>query len=244
MTFAVSSPMEEEIVVGREIELSRFKTILSARQPVLIMLTGERGSGKTSLLNQFRQEAVAAGWNTAPQNRSESLSVNAESTEESFSRQLQALITSPSEKSFIEKSIPKSSGESSGKSHLLPIVEQMRSRAPFLLLIDGFEAEEELAEWFKNHFLSDVRATQSAVVVIVAERSGISQVESSANQIISLDKIEIAPIRSHFATLGEKLTPPIEKAELEVYITTAHRRPDLLNSLTRVLSLAIKTEET
>ena len=246
MTFAVDSPSLEDVVVGRSFELSLFKAILSARKPGLIMLTGERGSGKTSLLSLVRQHAISAGWNVAPQ-RGESLNVDADTTEESFSAQLRTLIVSPSEKSFIEKSVPRASnvtGESSSDATVsLPIVEQMCARVPFLLLIDGFEGEEGFSTWFKTLFLQNVRASKCPLIVIVAERAGVSGLESSADQTVALKKIDIAPIREHFERLGPQLTPPIEAAELEVYINSAHRRPDLLNSLTRVLSLAIKTHE-
>src|SRR6266550_2297922 len=134
------STCDEPVVVGREQELARFRTILQEGHPLLMVITGGPGVGKSSLLHAFQAQAVTAGWTAAPGSASECLRITPETTEESFIDQVQNLIAVLSDQSFIEKSPAKTSVEgSAAQPPLLPIVEQLRFRAPLLLLIDGYQ---------------------------------------------------------------------------------------------------------
>jgi hypothetical protein len=243
---ATALPAEDEpVVVGREQELAQLTKILGESQPMLVVVKGRAGVGKTSLLQAFRTQAEAAGWNTAPYGASaEFLSVTTATTEETFSAQVQTLLAVPRGKSYLEKSQGKSSPNTSAEqAPLLAIVEQLRGRAPLLLLIDGYLPAPEFMDWFQNRFVPDVSRAGAPVVVIVAERpEGTAPLEPSATQIIVLERPEEEAIRQHFIRLGEQISPPLQEDELNIYVETANKQTDMLVSLTRVLRLARHSE--
>lgn len=235
---------DELILVGREPELARFKKILKDGQPLLAVITGAAGVGKSSLLRAFQIQAETAGWSTVPSvATSEILRVTPETTQESFSNQVQKLIAVPSGKSFIEKSPGKSPIEAlPNQQPLLSIVEQLRARAPLLLLIDGYEPEAEFIDWFQNLFMNDVKHAGASLIIVIAERSeGLTKISLSADELIALGMLEKQVIEQHLVIIGEQINPPIEKDELNVLVEAAYKNPELLSSLTRVLRLALQS---
>src|SRR5437016_4290398 len=58
------------VLIGREPELTAFAEILEGRStefplPAIVVVSGERGMGKTSLMRVFELRAARAGWKTA-----------------------------------------------------------------------------------------------------------------------------------------------------------------------------------
>ena len=237
---------DEPVLVGREQELSRFKKILADGQPLLVVITGQAGVGKTTLLNAFRTQAKAAGWNTAPPSAAaETLRVAQDTTEEDFGNRVQGLLAMPSGESFIEKSPGKNAGQTSSEQPpLLPLVEQLRASAPLLLLVDGYQPAAVFADWFQNRFVQDVRRAGASVIVVVSELPEWTTkfLSPLADQIITLGTLDEQAIRQHFVTLGEKISPRIEEPELNVYVESAYKKPEMIGSLTRVLRLALRSE--
>lgn len=235
--------VDEPVLVGRGPELARFNKFLADGQPILVVITGGPGVGKTSLLQAFRDQAAAAGWNTAPPAMSsEHILVTPEMTEESFGNQVQALLAKPSNQSFIEKPHVKEPVKTApAQQPLHAIVQLLRARAPLLLSIDSFWPETTFADWFQNRFMSDLKRAGAPVVVVVAERpEGATKFLSYfADETITLGPMDEQAIRQHFTIIGEKISPPMQKDELNVYVEAAHERPELLGSLTRVLRLAL-----
>ncbi len=218
-------------LVGRDRELAQLMALLERCQPALVVVTGETGMRKSSLLRAFQARAVAGGWKTIPRDAEEGLSVTPDMVEDGFRSQVQAVLNMPFGESYVETT-PR-------RGPLHPLVEQLRSRAPVLLLVDGYEPDAGFAEWFAASFIADIRRTDAPVVVIVAERPTTATTLSPfADEILALGPVDRAAIAQHFQLLGQRIGSPIEADELVHYVEAAHAMPEMLRSLTRVLQLA------
>ena len=234
----VSASTDDLLLVGRDHELASFQEVLKEKQAQLVVLTGDPGMGKTSLLRKFRELGDEAGWNTAQ--LPNSVLRDVETTPDSFSSQLQSLLSVPTARSFIEKPGKPLVDPATGQPLLLPIVERLRALAPFLLLIDGYEPGPEFAEWFPTVFLNDVRRSSAAIVIVLAARpEGAIKITPFANQIIPLGPLDPNSIQEHFNELGRQLDPPMTDSEIQEYVGAAKEDAEMLDSLTRVLRLAL-----
>jgi hypothetical protein len=230
-----ATPPTGELLVGRDQELATFEKILQDKQAQLVVLTGGPGVGKTSLLRKFLSLAEAAGWNTTK--LPDSIRIDQEATPDSFSTQLQAVLSVPSTKSFIEK---RSTPSVDSGQPLLPIVERLSALAPFLLTIDGYRPGAEFGQWFEKTFLNDVKRSAAVIVIILAERpESATKMTPVADQIIQLGPLDDSSIRQHFMELGHKISPPMSEMEIEEYTKAAQEDTEVLERLTRVLRLAL-----
>jgi hypothetical protein len=237
---ATTLSANEPFLVGREEELASFQKILQGHETLLIVLTGGPGVGKSSLLQKFRALAEEAKWNAAPGPGSEPLTVNQDTTPENFVTQLQALLSVPTSKSFIEKPSQVLVDPASGEPLLLPIVEQLRVLAPILLSIDGYEPGTQFLEWFQNSFLKDVKRAAATIVILVSERpAGATRITPMADRIIQLGSLDEVSIRQHFNELGTQISPPMDEDEINEYVKVSLADAEALGSLTRVLRLAL-----
>ena len=234
----IPSSSGDLLLVGRDHELASFKEVLKEKHAQLVVLTGEPGMGKTSLLRKFRELGDEAGWNTAQLPKL--VLRNVETTPDSFSNQLQSLLSVPTSRSLIEKPIKPLVDPATGQPLLLPIVERLRALAPFLLLIDGYQPGPEFAEWFHTIFVNDVRRSSASIVIVLAARpDGATKITPFADQIIPLGPLDPNSIQEHFKEFGRQLDPPMTDSEIQEYIEAAKADAEMLDSLTRVLRLAL-----
>lgn len=232
-----ATPPTGELLVGRDQELASFGKILRDKQAQLVVLTGGPGVGKSSLLRKFQSLGEEAGWNTAK--LPDSIRINQEATPDSFSTQLQAVLSVPTSKSFIEKRSTSAVDSATGQP-LLPIVERLSGLAPFLLTIDGYRPGPEFGEWFEKVFLNDVKRSAAAIVIVLAERpQAATKMTPFADQIIQLGPLDDNSIRQHFTELGRKISPPMNEMEIQEYTKAAQEDTEVLERLTRVLRLAL-----
>jgi hypothetical protein len=229
---------DDLLLIGRDHELASFQEILKDKVAQLVVVTGEPGLGKTSLLRKFRELGDEAGWNTAQ--LPNLVLTDVETTPDSFSNQLQTLLSAPTGRSFIEKPSKPLVDPATGQPVLLPIVEQLRALAPFVLLIDGYQPGPEFAEWFHTIFVNDVRRSSAAIVIVVAARpDGAIKITPFADKVIPLGLLDQNSIREHFRELGRQIDPPMKDDEIQEYIEAAKEDAQKLDSLTRVLRLAL-----
>ena len=225
-----ATPPTGELLVGRDQELASFGKILRDKQAQLVVLTGGPGVGKSSLLRKFQSLGEEAGWNTAK--LPDSIRINQEATPDSFSTQLQAVLSVPTSKSFIEKRSTSAVDSATGHP-LLPIVERLSGLAPFLLTIDGYRPGPEFGEWFEKVFLNDVKRSAAAIVIVLAERpQAATKMTPFADQIIQLGPLDDNSIRQH-------ISPPMNEMEIQEYTKAAQEDTEVLERLTRVLRLAL-----
>ena len=233
---------------GRESELGQFDVILQRRQPALVLVTGQSGMGKSSLLKKFQSLAAAVGWKTVPTTAEQELSIDTGTTENSFSDLMHRLSSTPDE-SFVRTASAQAHASAadwdrsaepvSTQSFLHPSVEQLRSWAPVLLLIDTYRPDSEFASWFTDSFIRDIKRADASIVVVVAARPDyVAKVSPVADEVITLSPLDRSIVRQHFQAIGEHISPPMESAELDRYVEVIYSQPEMFNSLTRVLWLA------
>jgi AAA ATPase domain len=228
---------DEPLLVGRDHELAIFRKILEVKQAQLVVLTGQAGMGKSSLLQKFHQLGEEAGWNVL--DLPESSSINGETTPDSFSMQLQTLLAAPTAKTFIEKPNSPLVDRATGEP-LLPIVERFLALAPLLLTVDGFRPRIAFAEWFQTVFVNHLKRSGAPIVLIISERpKGATKITAWADQIIQLGPLDAYFISEHFKDLGRQISPPMSAKEIQEYTKAAQNDTEILDNLTRVLRLAL-----
>ncbi|MGH9427570.1 MAG: ATP-binding protein [Terriglobia bacterium] len=122
------------------------------------------------------------------------------------------------------------------------LVEQLRSLDRALLLIDGYRPEPGFAGWFEGHFIRDVKQSGTSLVVVVADRPGLVR-RLDADEHISLGPPDERSIRRELEKIGRQITPPMETAELEMYVKEVSEKPVRFDGLTRLLRLAQTNEQ-
>jgi hypothetical protein len=253
-----------EDLIGRHQELERFTEILDGDRPALLLVTGEPQIGKTSLLHEMRERSLAKNWTSVPRLEDWPLSVNPDTNEQTFRSQIQqalgislddgytitttkrifpfAEITTDTNTAHTEAVSVRSRGYP-----LHPIVEQLTSLAPVVLLIDGYRPNQRFARWFTEIFLKDVLMEDARLLVIVAdspdEISALRRLTSEQN-VLTLYALDKEVIRERFELLGLRINPALEPDELEVYVDIVHEHPRTINSLVRLLKLAQFPDDT
>jgi hypothetical protein len=229
---AKSLPSERRMLIGRDRELAEVGAILEQRKPALVIVSAVTGMGKTRLLQMIAARAVEQGWHAAYSDSEGELSVVPATTEESFRDRLLELLDISTEDGV--------SDTTTGRSRPLHLLaERLRRRAPALVVIDGYRPEPGFASWFVNRFIKDVRQAGTPVVVVVADQAGnVEGLRPSADKTLTLGPLDWQAIRDHFESVGQQIAPPMEPAELEVYVEAASKDPEKLDILTRVLTLA------
>jgi hypothetical protein len=222
------------LLVGRDRELDRIDEMLQRRRSALIVVSAVAGMGKTSLLRTVEARARGKGWRTAPGDGEVEHSILPTTTEETFRERVLTLLGISTEETFIAiKADP------SRLSPFDPLVEQLR-RAPILLLIDGYRPDPGFASWFTGRFIGDVRQAGASVVVIVAgdQFSNVEELRPFADETIVLGPLDRQAVEQHFRLVGQRVAPPMEAAELDVYVEASCKDPVKLASLTHALALA------
>jgi hypothetical protein len=222
-------------LVGRDQELAEFDTVLERRQPGLVIVAGDPGMGKTSFLRIIEADAVKRGWKTVRGDDQGELSIEPFTTEAIFCSRVRELLKIPVNESFAETTPDFDVMQPPFHS----LVEQLRRRAPVLVLIDGYRPEAGFASWFTNRFHKDVKQAAAPVVIVVADRpNDVSMLDAFADESISLGPLDRQSIRHLLDTIGQRMTPPMTVAELDEYVKQVCNQPEILGSLKSVLDLA------
>lgn len=245
--FSNSGSTWQPVMVGRDRELGQIKAILERRKPALVVMAGETGIGKTSLLREAGLFASRLGWKTVPDVNQQEMTVEPETTEDTFSSRVRKLLKIPAPENF-----PEAAPDFEVRKvlqhgryplfHLL--VEQLCHQAPLLLLIDGYRPEASFTGWFTGHFVTEMKKTEAPVVIIVADRPGnVAMLMPFADESISIGPLDPESLRQLLENIGQQLSPPLEKDELYAYLKEVCEKPEILGSLTRVLALARPAEQ-
>jgi hypothetical protein len=230
--------VQRPLLIGRDQELARVKTILEQGRPAVVVVSAATGMGKTSLLREIHARASALGWHTAYGDSGSELSVVPTTTEDTFRQWVLTLLGSTTKESYFDSL--------TGQSQLDPphsLVYHLRRRAPVLLVIDGYRPESTFAEWFTQSFIEDVKDAPEPVVVVVADQSGnVAELQSHANDVINLGLLDRQAVKRHFESVGRRIDPPMGAEELDTYVEAACKDPARLATLTRLLTLAKPAE--
>jgi hypothetical protein len=219
-------------LVDRERELERFQYVLARETPAFVLLVGDTGMGKSTLLRAVRSWAERDGWTVIPGIDQPDLSVALGTTVERFASTVYELLDSDGPAGAIENAPQRD----------LDLLVQQLAAFRTLLVVDGYRADTSFASWFKHKFLRDVRRAGRPLVVVVSETPGIEEALGvHADELLELTELGREAVSRHFEMLGRHLDPPMDAAELEVYVEASLAQPEVAARLTRVLQLATRT---
>jgi hypothetical protein len=222
------APLEAGIV-GRERELDAIDTILRDGTPPLAVLTGPAGSGKSLFLRQVGHYASMRGWAVIPGPAGPApLVVTPDTDVESFYRELQAMLGITVDDISI--------GRNATTPPAPAVLDQLRQRAPLLILVDDYHPTPSFGAWFTDVFIPSLRGAAEAVIVAVACRPDVADRLALADtRKIELVRLGADDIRRLLADVGQHIAPPMSPDELDAYVAATLEDFEALGRLTRVL---------
>lgn len=228
--------VERPMLIGRDQELNRVDAILERHQPALVVMRAEIGMGRTSLLREIEGQAKdrEQRWRTARSNSQGALSVVPDTTEENFRQRVLELLQIHTKETFDNRM-----GQS--RSHPIhSLIEQLHLWAPALLLVDGYRPGLGFASWFTDSFINGIKQDKQPVVIVVADQphSDVDGLLPSADEVVTLGPLDQGAVTRYFELVGQRITPPMETRELQVYVEAARNDPGILYALTHMLELA------
>jgi hypothetical protein len=217
-------------------ELAHLHSVLAARRPALVVLTGAPGMGKTTLLETWAGRATALGWEVAGGDACRRLAVTPSTDERGFRA---ALLAARSEPDGARRARARAtvSAPPARQRALDPLLNELARRAPVMVALDDYYPNPQFAEWFEDGFLPELRSCGAAVVIGVAVRASHCLADR-ADRVVALERLTPADVTAALASLGDSLRPPLAPHELEAYAKDACV-PAVLDSLMRVLKLEI-----
>jgi len=121
---------------------------------------------------------------------------------------------------------------------LTELMRDLEAHAPILLLIDGYCPSEAFGRTFTNAFRRSLMHSGESLVVIMGEREELLiDVMAVASTVIPFGALDHSHIHEHLEQLSHGLSQPVSEAELERYAHAAARRPEIIGSLSRLLSI-------
>lgn len=203
---------------------------LEKREPVVIGISGKPGVGKSTLLKRIVEAVDGTGW-LVPDDKLETIRVNKRTTPESFCETISR---------ELEQKAPSSSLQQEQTATTeAEVTAQLRQVAPVLLVVDGFDPTAQFIEWFAGIFMAGMIAARSPVAVLCADNElDAKSLGNPAARVYELNRLEPGRVRDLIQKSVNRIEPPMETAELEVYVQELSQQPHLLDSLLRVLQLA------
>jgi AAA ATPase domain len=206
-------------VIGREREFGELTAILERRSPALVLVTGEAGMGKTTLVRAMQDQSATDGWTPLPKDsNSAPLVADRSTTPESFSGAFHRAFGGAADEALAE----------------LP--ETLAAHAPVLLLIEFFRPTRVFANWLSDALMGELRsaAVPAVVVVTTAFDSDKELLAHAADVVVRLGPLDAEDVRKALLELPP-LDPPLDDHELGIYVEEASRAPAVLSSLLRLL---------
>ena len=231
--------IQRPLLIGRDQELARVETLFEQSRSAFVVVCAATGMGKTSLLREIQAQARARRWHTAYGDSDGELSVAPTTTEDSFRQRVLKLLANSTEESYFE-AMP----SQSRPDPLQRLIDQLRRRAPVLIVIDGYRPETPFTDWFMENFIEDVKHAPEPVVVVVADQSAnVAELQSHADEVFNLGLLDLQTVKRHFESVGQRIDPSMGTAELDAYVEAACKDPAKLAILTRLLTLAQSAED-
>jgi len=222
---------EAMTLVGRKSEQERFNRLLDAAKPGLVLVKGEHGSGKTSLLHVLQNQlATRLDWSSAPDPENWPLAVTPDLNEADFSQRVaQELGISASEEFSIASKVQKGTESLAGR---------LARMAPLALFIDGYQPNRHFGRWFHDVFLPDVQRSGAGILVVLAEEpKSLVQFDMSDLPVeeFMLGRLKPKEIRERLELIDSRFGLALTEEEMNYYIQVVRDKPEYYRSLARLL---------
>jgi hypothetical protein len=249
-------------LVGRDRELSELEAELRAGSPVLLLLAGETGIGKSSLLQAVRGTARSKGWRLVP-HLEEALEVNEGFSPAALELALKHPVSVSGDRDEQQLIAPVAEEDDQGARGMVAavhsllagtaleatvrrfttirsLVDRLRREAPLLLCLDVQTEDPDGLTWWSNEFWPAVAKSRVQVVMIaMADLNGGGTLAEAADQIIRLGPLDTQAVRVHLMKVGGHLPSD----ELDKYADEISKDPGLLSSFSRLLPLTKRSAE-
>lgn len=253
----MADPWTSDDLVGRDEELLSFERVLERRRPTVVLVTGPVGAGKSRLLVEMIRMARARGWRTAPPAGEPPYVVSRDATPRSFAQQVQRVLeiytgapdidAGPTldgralSRGMAGSSLSTAGPETiAGDANAAALVDSIRAACPALFAIDGFRPNATFARWLSGQLVPAVKASGLPVVAVLTLETEAVEIVRDADVHLQLGRLDEAATDRYFRELGQRLSPAPSDAELRTYVKAAVERPELVDSLRRVLALAAR----
>lgn len=228
-------------IVGRENELAWFDRFLISARSVAVAVVAEPGKGKTTFFAAAEALGQAKGWRTARCDDAGGLTLDVNSTPDSFVERVRILLGLGGARER-DRIGDRSSGGSLDPVQLL--VHDLRVLGPVILFIDDFRPKPAIALWFASDFWRTLKESKATVILAVAGLAeSIGAIGPLMSGVLELGNLDEPAVLQYFETIGGELFPPLTEEEILAYTAESVKHPMVLGALTRVLRLLTSPSE-
>jgi hypothetical protein len=232
-------------------QLAQVEELLARHEPSVVTISGPTGVGKSTFISAIAERAVATGWRVV-RRRDEPwrpvLSAKAETTMLELASTI-ADDLEPSAATQMAGESARTAGGGEGQSsagasaaaQFLPPIERATAALegqsrPVAVLFDGYrpsyEVDHELASLFER-----LRSRGTPTIIVICDRKPEKTVLGShADLELVLAPFDVDELRAYFCNMTVGVEPELSAEELTAYLDAASRRPELVDSLTRLFA--------
>jgi len=227
---------------GREAEWQRLLARLQARRPALLLVTGQPGSGRTTLLVTLAAVGPELGYSVI--GGQDAVTVD-RTTRSSDLRRIVASAPGaaaqvpaegkPQGRSFLRRIADLFTRPASDEKAITRTLEAM---APAILVVDGYTPSRQMSWWFADRLVPRILRSGSPILVVVADTpDSTTALRGAATETIELRPVSREAVEEQLRAAGHGLEPPVSGSELAAYCEAVTNDLSLLKPLEKILSV-------
>lgn len=229
--------------VGRTREFEELAGALRRGGPVVLVITGQPGSGRSHMIAHLRDAAAELGYRCIGVD--EELVVDRTTTVSDVLRVLRALVGDPLP-ALADPATALSPGWREKVRGLVDrvldiarvereVFAELEQSAPLLMAVEGYSPNPLFGEWVRTRLIPELRETGTEVVLVVAGvEATVSGLLPLADASVRLGPLDIDEVRTYLAQRAATLRPPLSDGELGAYSAAAAQQPGHLSAFARV----------
>jgi hypothetical protein len=224
--------MTEPDLIGREHELERLGAVLAKAEPAVVVVCGRVGVGRHALVHGACRQA---GWTLLP-SVSVGLYVEPRTTPDGFAMRLRRILAVPS----VATDAGDESDLGAARSDPDALARVLASFAPLVLLLERYRPQRAVDRWFADLLLPALRRAEAAVVLAILDPpEDETRLTYLAATRVELGPLEPEVVRPEIEAAAKSACPPIDEAELAVYVQGIAERPGVFDSLVRLFAVEL-----
>jgi hypothetical protein len=227
---------------GREAEWQRLLARLQARQPALVLVTGQPGSGRTTLLVTLAAVGLELGYSVI--DGQDAVTVD-HATRSSDLRRIVASAPraanqvpakgKPEGRGLLRRIADLFAGPASDEK---AITRTLKAMAPVILAVDGYTPGHQMSAWFADRLVPRILRSGSPILVVVADTpDSTAALRGAVTETIELLPVSREAVEEHLREAGNGLEPPVSDSELAAYCEAVTNDLSLLKPLEKILSV-------